>query len=98
MGCDFKQKAFSVPTEKDESWIEPKFPTECFFMTIQAHHLGLLPCFRRHSRRLRALRDLTRMIDHLESQESDWQDTSMASRNRALLKKWREQVKVRGSD
>ena len=63
-------------------------------MAIEAHHLALLPACRRHSRRQRAHRDLTRMIEHLESHESEWMETPMASRNKSLLKKWREQIKV----
>ncbi len=81
-------------TDSKNAWLEPKFPTECFFMAIQVHHLALLPACRRHSRRQRAHRDLTRMIEHLESHESEWIETPMASRNKGLLKKWREQIKV----
>lgn len=86
--ADWKQEL-----AKKNSWLEPKFPTECFFMAIEAHHLALLPACRRHSRRQRAHRDLTRMIEHLESHESEWMETPMASRNKSLLKKWREQIK-----
>lgn len=63
-------------------------------MAIQVHHLAVLPACRRHLRRERAHRDLTRMIEHLESHESEWIETPMASRNKGLLKKWREQIKV----
>ena len=62
-------------------------------MAIQVHHLAVLPACRRHLRRQRAHRDLTRMIEHLESHESEWIETPMASRNKGLLKKWREQIK-----
>lgn len=81
-------------TDSKNAWLEPKFPTECFFMAIQVHHLAVLPACRRHLRRQRAHRDLTRMIEHLESHESEWIETPMASRNKGLLKKWREQIKV----
>ncbi|KAM7098444.1 ubiquitin conjugation factor E4 B isoform 2-T2 [Molossus nigricans] len=37
---------------------EPKFPTECFFLTLHAHHLSILPSCRRYIRRLRAIREL----------------------------------------
>ena len=85
---------YFIPTDRRNSWLDPKFPTECFFMAIQVHHLSLLPACRRHSRRQRAHRDLTRMIEHLESHESEWMDTPMASRNKTLLRKWRDQIKV----
>ena len=34
------------------------------------------------------------MIEHLESHESEWVETPMASRNKSLLKKWKDQLKV----
>ncbi|CAB1329719.1 unnamed protein product [Coregonus sp. 'balchen'] len=37
---------------------EPKFPTECFFLTLHTHHLSILPGCRRYIRRLRAIREL----------------------------------------
>ena len=32
------------------NWKEPKFPTECWFLTLQAHHIAMLPCIRRYQR------------------------------------------------
>uniref|UniRef100_A0A672R9D0 Ubiquitin conjugation factor E4 B-like n=1 Tax=Sinocyclocheilus grahami TaxID=75366 RepID=A0A672R9D0_SINGR len=46
--------------EDPSKFSEPKFPTECFFLTLHAHHLSILPCCRRYIRRLRAIRDLNR--------------------------------------
>ena len=63
-------------------------------MAYQAHHQAIIPCCRRYSRRLRAIRDLTRMVEHLETQESEWLETTVAARNKMLLKKWRAQVDV----
>lgn len=61
---DFKQaiyRSFRSSTGEDPSkFSEPKFPTECFFLTLHAHHLSILPCCRRYIRRLRAIRDLNR--------------------------------------
>lgn len=42
------------------------FHTECWFLTLQAHHLSVLPCIRRYQRRLRALRELQKATDELE--------------------------------
>lgn len=86
-------KEWKQELDSKNTWLEPKFTTECFFMAIQAHHLAILPACRRHSRRQKAHRELTRMIEHLESHESEWIETPMASRNKSLLKKWREQIK-----
>ncbi|KAK3701373.1 hypothetical protein QZH41_008755, partial [Actinostola sp. cb2023] len=71
---------------------EPKFPTECFYMAYEAHHQAVIPCFRRYTRRLRAIRDLSRTVEHLETQESEWMETPVAARNKMLLKKWRAQI------
>jgi hypothetical protein len=34
------------------------------------------------------------MIEELEGREGEWKDTPMAARNKLLLKKWREKIKV----
>ena len=43
---------------KSESfkWKDPNFHTECWHLTLLAHHLSILPCIRRYQRRLRAIR------------------------------------------
>jgi len=43
-------------TKADPNWKEAKFPTECWYLALQAHHLAILPCIRRYQRRIRALR------------------------------------------
>jgi len=44
--------------EKDTpSWSKPaNFHTECWYLTLYAHHLGIVSSIRRHQRRVRALR------------------------------------------
>lgn len=37
---------------------------------------------------------MTKMIEELEGRESEWKDTPMAARNKLLLKKWKERIKV----
>jgi hypothetical protein len=37
---------------------------------------------------------MTKMIEELEGREGEWKDTPMAARNKLLLKKWREKIKV----
>lgn len=51
---------------------EPKFPTECFFLTLHAHHLSILPSCRRYIRRLRAIRELNRYVRGAASWGWDW--------------------------
>ncbi|CAK6951282.1 ubiquitin conjugation factor E4 B isoform X1 [Scomber scombrus] len=72
---------------------EPKFPTECFFLTLHAHHLSILPCCRRYIRRLRAIRELNRTVEELKNSESQWKDSPLASRHREMLKRCKTQLK-----
>ena len=45
-----------IKKEEGFEWKEAKFPTECWYLTLYAHHLAILPCIRRYQRRLRAIR------------------------------------------
>ncbi len=73
----------------------PNFHTECWYLTLQAHHLSVVPCIRRYQRRLRALRELQKMVDELEKTQAQWSaNPGMASRNKILLKRYKAQLKV----
>jgi len=72
---------------------DPNFPTECWFLTLQAHHIGVMPIVRRYQRRLRALRELQKMVDDLEKSQHAWKNHPSAARNKTLLKKWKHQIK-----
>ncbi|XP_075459669.1 ubiquitin conjugation factor E4 B isoform X4 [Ascaphus truei] len=72
---------------------EPKFPTECFFLTLHAHHLAILPSCRRYIRRLRAIRELNRTVEELKNNESQWKDSPLAARHREMLKRCKTQLK-----
>lgn len=78
---------------KTETWQDPKFSTECFFLTLHCHHISILPISRKYQRRLVIIRNLHRVIEELESTETQWKDTLIAARNRESLKKWKAQVK-----
>ncbi|XP_048250307.1 ubiquitin conjugation factor E4 B-like [Haliotis rufescens] len=73
-------------------WQDPKFPTECFFLTLHCHHLSITPIMRKYQRRLRAIRDLNRMVEEMEGTEPQWKILPTAGRNRDMLKKWKSQV------
>ncbi|XP_069804391.1 ubiquitin conjugation factor E4 B isoform X3 [Dendropsophus ebraccatus] len=75
------------------SFSEPKFPTECFFLTLHAHHLAILPSCRRYIRRLRAIRELNRTVEELKNNESQWKDSPLAARHREMLKRCKTQLK-----
>ncbi|XP_018408116.1 PREDICTED: ubiquitin conjugation factor E4 B isoform X1 [Nanorana parkeri] len=72
---------------------DPKFPTECFFLTLHAHHLAILPSCRRYIRRLRAIRELNRTVEELKNNESQWKDSPLATRHREMLKRFKTQLK-----
>ncbi|XP_023696870.1 ubiquitin conjugation factor E4 B isoform X4 [Paramormyrops kingsleyae] len=72
---------------------EPKFPTECFFLTLHAHHLSILPGCRRYIRRLRAIRELNRTVEELKNSEGQWKDSPLAPRHREMLKRCKGQLK-----
>uniref|UniRef100_A0A670YEE9 Ubiquitin conjugation factor E4 B n=1 Tax=Pseudonaja textilis TaxID=8673 RepID=A0A670YEE9_PSETE len=79
--------------EDQSLFSEPKFPTECFFLTLHAHHLSILPSCRRYIRRLRAIRELNRTVEDLKNNESQWKDSPLATRHREMLKRCKTQLK-----
>lgn len=89
--CDFSN---TIEAKGTPPWQDPKFPTECFFLTLHCHHLSIIPAVRRYQRRLRAIRDLNRMVEDLENTESQWSQFPHAARNKEMLKKWKSQVQV----
>ncbi|XP_056895728.1 ubiquitin conjugation factor E4 B isoform X1 [Takifugu flavidus] len=79
--------------EDPRKFSEPKFPTECFFLTLHTHHLSILPSCRRYIGRLRAIRELNRSVEELKNSESQWKDSPLASRHREMLKRCKTQLK-----
>jgi len=79
--------------EKSVQWQEPKFTTECFFFTYYCHHISVIPATRKYLQRMRAIRDINKLISELESHEPEWKHTVLAARNKFMLKKWKEQSK-----
>ncbi|MFT7798460.1 ubiquitin conjugation factor E4 B-like [Arapaima gigas] len=79
--------------EDPSKFSESKFPTECFFLTLHAHHLSILPGCRRYIRRLRAIRELNRTVEELKSSENQWKDSPLAPRHREMLKRCKAQLK-----
>ena len=74
---------------------EPKFPTECFYLTVYNHHLSILPTVRKHQRCIRAIRELTRLVEELEGTEATWKHLPTAHRNRQIIKKYKSQCQVK---
>ncbi|XP_076290727.1 ubiquitination factor E4B isoform X2 [Lasioglossum baleicum] len=82
--------------ERTHKWAEPKFPTQCWFLTLHCHHIALLPALQKYQRKLRTLRDVQKMLDDLQATEQQWKDTPFAGRNKELIKRYNEQLKQLG--
>ncbi|XP_076166948.1 ubiquitination factor E4B [Ptiloglossa arizonensis] len=82
--------------ERTHKWVEAKFPTQCWFLTLHCHHIALLPALQKYQRKLRNLRDIQKMLDELQATEPQWKDTPFAGRNKELIKRCKEQLKQLG--
>lgn len=70
---------------------QPKFVTECFYMTIVAHHLSLLPLWNKQKRRERAIKELTKAVVEIKRVESKWKNTYAERQTRKQLQKLESQ-------
>jgi ubiquitin conjugation factor E4 B len=75
------------------AWEDPKFVSHCWFFTLQSHHLGIIPSISRYHKRLRAIKELQRMVDELNTTLSRWENTPHARRNRQARDKWASRIK-----
>ncbi|KAK4326138.1 hypothetical protein Pmani_003303 [Petrolisthes manimaculis] len=103
--CVEKDSRLCMTQEEADNWAkdlrsgnkfkfaEINFHSQCWFLTLHGHHLGVLPAIRKYTRRIRAIRDLQKMVEEIESTESQWGSLPVASRQRELLKKWKTQLK-----
>ncbi|KAK9507640.1 hypothetical protein O3M35_007452 [Rhynocoris fuscipes] len=78
---------------KKMQWKDPKFPTQCWFLTLHCHNIALLPAMQRYQRRLRSLRDLQKLVDEMLNSEEQWKSLPFAARNKELIKRWKHQIK-----
>ncbi|XP_039250624.2 ubiquitin conjugation factor E4 B-like isoform X1 [Styela clava] len=80
--------------QKQHSSLETSnsFPTECFYLTMHAHHLSVMPVFRAFNRYNRSLRELHSLIENLRSTKATWKGTPAEARNRAMLKGLKQQL------
>ena len=70
------------------------FHSQCWFLTLTAHHLSIVSCLRRYNKRCKALGELQQMLDQLVTTESQWRDMPNAGQQRALMQRWQLQLKV----
>ncbi|XP_074037947.1 ubiquitination factor E4B [Leptinotarsa decemlineata] len=71
----------------------PNFSTVCWFLTLHCHHLSILPALQKYQRRLRAIRDLQKLLDETVAAEAQWRNSPFANRNKQFIKRWKQQVK-----
>ncbi|CAH0588924.1 unnamed protein product [Chrysodeixis includens] len=83
----------SLNKDPNHKWPEAKFQTVCWFLTLHMHHVALIPALHTHQRRIRAFRDLQKVIEELMAAEPQWRNSFQALRNRELLRRWRRQIK-----
>ncbi|XP_013189740.2 ubiquitin conjugation factor E4 B isoform X1 [Amyelois transitella] len=83
----------SLNNDPAHKWPEAKFQTVCWFLTLHMHHVALIPALHTHQRRIRAFRDLQKVIEELVAAEPQWRNSFSALRNRELLRRWRRQIK-----
>ncbi|GBP49522.1 Ubiquitin conjugation factor E4 B [Eumeta japonica] len=79
--------------DPNHKWPEAKFQTVCWFLTLHMHHVALIPALHTHQRRIRAFRELQKLIEDLEGAEPQWRNGATAARNHELLRRWRRQIK-----
>ncbi|XP_045500797.1 ubiquitin conjugation factor E4 B [Colias croceus] len=83
----------ALNNDPNHSWPEAKFQTVCWFLTLHMHHVALIPALHTHQRRIRAFRDLQKVIEELVAAEPQWRNSFTALRNTELLRRWRRQIK-----
>uniref|UniRef100_A0A8D8PJ94 Ubiquitin conjugation factor E4 B n=1 Tax=Culex pipiens TaxID=7175 RepID=A0A8D8PJ94_CULPI len=71
-------------TRANRKWETPKFVTHCWFLTLHAHHLGIIPAIQRYNKLLRATKELQRMVDELNNSKAQWENTPLARRNKQV--------------
>lgn len=74
-------------------WEDPKFVSHCWFFTLHAHHLGIIPSISRYHKRLRAIKELQRMVDELNASLSRSDNSPQSRRNRQARDKWASRIK-----
>uniref|UniRef100_A0A182JGK6 Ubiquitin conjugation factor E4 B n=1 Tax=Anopheles atroparvus TaxID=41427 RepID=A0A182JGK6_ANOAO len=67
-----------------KDWEQHKFVTHCWFLTLHAHHLGIIPAIQRYNKLLRATKELQRMVDELNATKTQWENTPLARRNKQV--------------
>lgn len=80
-------------TGNDSNWETVNFQTHCWFLTLHAHHLSIMPTIQRYSKLLRAIKEINRLITELNNTKEQWKNTASEQRNTQMLQRWTHQLK-----
>lgn len=72
---------------------EANFQTQCWFLTLHAHHISIMPAVQRYGRRLRAIKEFQRLVNELNAIKAQWEFSQYAARNKQMQTKWTQQIK-----
>ncbi|XP_055916702.1 ubiquitin conjugation factor E4 B [Eupeodes corollae] len=91
----FTEEEYKKFLERDfkDSEHNANFQTQCWFLTLQAHHLGFMPAIQRYRQKTRAIKELQKLIDELDKTKSHWENTPYAKRNKQFRDRWLKQLK-----
>uniref|UniRef100_A0A1L8DSG4 Ubiquitin conjugation factor E4 B n=1 Tax=Nyssomyia neivai TaxID=330878 RepID=A0A1L8DSG4_9DIPT len=73
-------------------WEPTNFQTQCWFLTLHAHHIAIIPAIQRYNKRLRVIKELQRLVSELNNTKAQWELTHLAARNEDLRKRWTMQL------
>lgn len=71
----------------------PNFQTHCWFLALHTQHLAIMPAIQRYSKRLRAIKEIRRMVDELQNTKAQWENGAHSARNRQLFERFKQQLK-----
>lgn len=69
------------------------FQSQCWFLTLQSHHLGFMPAIQRYRQKVRAIKELQKLIDEIDRTKTHWENTPYAKRNKQFRDRWLKQLK-----
>lgn len=62
-------------------------------MALHAHHLAIMPAIQRYNKRLRAIKEIRRMIEELNNTKTQWENSVHRLRNNQLIERFTHQLK-----
>ncbi|XP_037954854.1 ubiquitin conjugation factor E4 B-like [Teleopsis dalmanni] len=85
-------KKFIVEKKYNEDIPNSNFTTKCWFLTLRAHHLGIISAMQRYRIQVRSIRELQKLIDQINKTEPRWKGTENEARNVQLRTHWTKQI------